>query len=88
MGSDMNRFYLEPRVNPAFKTWQPLPALVAISGCNQGEALSCQPATSETPREKRPDFWTAKPDAQNRKPVNELPRLNLLCKPFAFTGVS
>jgi hypothetical protein len=88
MDLDMNRFYLEPKVNLAFKMWQPLPALVAISGCNQGKALSCQPATSEAPREQRPNVLTVKPDAQRRKPLHELPRLNLLCKPFAFTGVS
>jgi len=84
----MNRFNLKPKVNPAFKVAQPLPALIAISGLKPPGALPLCAAGPLPPTDGRLEFPTLESDRKNSDPASELPRYNSLCKNFAFTTLS
>ena len=83
----MNRFCLKPKVNPAFKVAQPLPAPMAIPGLKPPGALSGRAAVPLPTTEERLDLRAIGLDEKSCDPANEPPRYNSLCKNFAFTSL-
>jgi len=83
----MNRFCLKPKVNPAFKVAQPLPALIAIPGLQPRGALPGRAAVPLPPTERRLDLPDMGVDGKSCDPAVEMPRYNSLCKNFAFTSL-
>jgi len=84
----MNRFSLKPKVNPAFKVAQPLPALMAIPGLKPAGGLPLRAAEPLRPTDGRLEFPTLELDQKKCDPATEPPRYNSLCKNFAFTTLS
>jgi len=84
----MNRFSLKPKVNPAFKVAQPLPALIAIPALEPPGALPGRAAGPLSPAKDRLDLPAMALDGKTCDQANELPRYSSLCKNFAFTSLS
>jgi len=84
----MNRFCLKPKVNPAFKMAQPLPALIAIPGLKPPGMLPGRAAVPLPPTECRADLPAMGLDEKGCDVANEPSRYNSLCKNFAFTNLS
>jgi len=77
---------MKPKVNPAFKMAQPLPALVAEPGLNTA-ALPCRSAAPAPSPESRLNLAAMKAGEKSCNPAKEQPRYNSLCKNFAFTNL-
>jgi hypothetical protein len=84
----MNRFCLEPKVNPMFKVAQPLPALDVFPELKHAGALPCRSAAPVTLLEGYLNLPVVRLDEKSCNPVNELTQYNSLCKNFAFTSLS
>jgi len=83
----MNRFCLKPKVNPAFKVAQPLPALMAIPELKPPGALPGRAAVPLPSTGGRLELPTMEWSEKSCDPANESPRYNSLCKNFAFTSL-
>ena len=83
----MNRFCVKPKVNPAFKVAQPLPALDTVPGLKSAEGLPCRSAAPVPLLEDRLKLPALRLDEKRCNPANEPPRYNSLCKNFAFTNL-
>ena len=84
----MNRFRTKPKVNPAFKVVQPLPALAAGPAPKHPGELPCRSAVPAPSPEGRLSLPAMRLDGKNYNPAKASPVGNSLCKNFAFTNLS